>query len=364
MIENESVIGDSLDSTKPEKAKVSHERWNDPKLTTGLSGPGRVDTGPGKLVMKASMQLHTRLAVNMFRGRRADESRGVHAIMGLLGFAQKLSIVWTAAGNDDPIADLYLIRVEEAFDKATALLSTTTSVIRELLSDMDGFEIDVSESDKPVTVDMQFLTPWAWQGASLLRQYDELIRMCLTARHLGLLTQDEWQQTVRKVGNAIRHLFKVPDDYLFTGLRRFRMGGRIKRARSMYAKRGMVMPTIPTEVLSLSRRSRFAPPIKPYIEADKKSRLKAFQRKQGAAGTGNGHERTAADTGGLGVLEHDLPLTDFATEVADKVVEGMSEQSAARAPSVASAEVKVARPEMLTFTLGTMASGTHKPVTR
>ena len=236
MIENDSVVGDSLDGA--DSMKAPHERWNDPKLTTGLSGPGRVDTGPGKLVMKASMQLHTRLAVNMFRGRRSDPARGVHAIQGLLGFAQKLSTVWTGAGNDDPIADLYLIRVETAFDQASTLLAATTSVIRELLSDMDGFEIDVSESDKPVIVEMQFLTPWAWQGAALLRQYDELIRMCLTARHIGLLTHDEWQQTVRKVGNAIRHLFKVPDDYLFTGLRRFRMGGRIKRARSMYAKRG------------------------------------------------------------------------------------------------------------------------------
>lgn len=249
---------------------VRHEHWNDPRLTPGLSGPGRVDTGPGKLVMKASMQLHTRLAVNMFRGRRSDSSRGIHAIQGLLGFAQKLSTVWTASANDDPIADLYLIRVEEAFDRASTLLAATSGVIKELLSGMEGFEIDVSESDKPVIVEMQFLTPWSWQSASLLRQYDELIRMCLTARHLGLLTQDEWQQTVRKVGNAIRHLFKVPDDYIFTGLRRFRMGGRIKRARSMYAKRGMEIPLLPPEVLNLTRRSRFAPPIKPHIEADKK----------------------------------------------------------------------------------------------
>ncbi|HRH75970.1 MAG TPA: AcaB family transcriptional regulator, partial [Cellvibrionaceae bacterium] len=261
-------------------------------------------------------------------------------------------------------ADLYLIRVVTAFDQASTFLPATTSVIRELLSDMDGFEIDVSESDKPVTVEMQFLTPWAWQGASLLRQYDELIRMCLTARHLGLLTQDEWQQTVREVGNAIRHLFKVPDDYLFTGLRRFRMGGRIKRARSMYAKRGMVMPTLPPEVLNLTRRSRYAPPIKPYIEADKKSRLKAFQRKQVAAGTGASEEGVAGDAVGLGTLEQDLPLTDFASEVADKVVDGMAQQSAARVTGVGGQEVKAARPEILNFTLGTMATGTQKPVTR
>ena len=29
------------------------------------------------------------------------------------------------------------------------------------------------------------------------------------------------------------------------------------------------MPPLPPEVLNLTRRSRFAPPIKPYIEADK-----------------------------------------------------------------------------------------------
>lgn len=298
---------DAMTQTDSER----HEHWNDPTLTTGLSGPGRVDIGPGKLVMKASMQLHTRLAVNMFRGRRSDTERGVHAIQGLLGFAQKVSTVWTGASNDDPIADLYLIRVEEAFDRASTLLDMTTGVIKELLSGMEGFEIDVSESDKPVVVEMQFLTPWSWQAASLLRRYDELIRMCLTARHIGLLTQDEWQQTVRKVGNAIRHLFKVPDDYLFTGLRRFRMGGRIKRARSMYAKHGMEFPTIPQEVLALTRRARFAPPIKPYIEADKKARLKAFQRKQANS------DQTAPTT--------EAALTDdFANEVMDKVLDSMA----------------------------------------
>ena len=90
---------------------------------------------------------------------------------------KKLSTVWTGAGNDDPIADLYLIRVETAFDQASTLLAATTSVIRELLSDMDGFEIDVSESDKPVIVEMQFLTPWAWQGciAAAVRRTDPYV---------------------------------------------------------------------------------------------------------------------------------------------------------------------------------------------
>lgn len=363
MNDTDGVVDERLAGAKT----VKPERWNDPKLTTGLSGPGRVDTGPGKLVMKASMKLHTRLAVNMFRGRRSDAARGVHAIQGLLGFAQKLSTVWTGAGNDDPIADLYLVRVEEAFDRASALLTATTSVIRELLSGMDGFEIDVSQSDKPVTVDMQFLTPWAWQGASLLRQYDELIRMCLTARHIGLLTQDEWQQTVRRVGNAIRHLFKVPDDYLFTGLRRFRMGGRIKRARSLYAKRGMEMPQIPQEVLSLTRRSRFAPPIKPYIEADKKSRLKAFQRKQNgtATETTSGLDEATDNTDGADTPASDLPLTEFAAEVVDKVVENVAERAAVQAvPSIAGDGAKTARPDILHFKLGTMATNTHKPATR
>jgi len=352
MNENESV-------TKPHDTS-RHEPWNDPKLST-LSGPARIETGPGALKMKASMTLHTKLAVNLYRGRRADPSRGINAVIGLLGFAQKATIVWSGAASDDPIADMYLLKIETAFDAANALVTKSISVVRELISDMEGFDIDVSASLAPVKVDMEFLTPWAWQSATLVSRFDELVRMCLTARHLGLLTQSEWHTTIKKVGNAIRHLFVAPDNYIYTGLRRFRMGGRIKRARSMYAKRGMKLPEIPPEVLNLSKRARFAPPIKPRLDAEKKHRLKEFQRQQAAKAQGSENDANAEVT-------VEASLTEFAAEVVDEVLNAMSVQNSsqsltsellANASQVADARVQSSVPPKVR---GSMQSPTQAAV--
>ena len=54
-----------------------------------------------------------------------------------------------------------------------------------LLEGLDDFEVTLQASVQPVQITLQFYSPWGFRGAMLLKQFDKLIRMALTARHIG-----------------------------------------------------------------------------------------------------------------------------------------------------------------------------------
>ena len=57
------------------------------------------------------LNIQTYQAQSLIRGRRSAE--GKPAIIGLVGFAERLKILWQAVRFDDPFADWWLIKVEE-----------------------------------------------------------------------------------------------------------------------------------------------------------------------------------------------------------------------------------------------------------
>jgi integrating conjugative element protein (TIGR03761 family) len=239
------------------------ENWNLQALRTGVGMGAGESAMPGALKMKGEMQLHTRMAINMFRGRRADPDNKVTAIQGLLGFAQKLSVVWQASRDNDPVADMVLLEVEREFDATKAILEEVNAMFENLIGDQfDGMNITMEQSLSPTTVELKFLTPWAWQASRLLLDYDLAIRKALTARHIGLITREDWEININRVGRCIRRLFKVPETFVLTGIRRDRFTGRIRKARSLYARRHLKFPHVPEDILSGERRSRLAPEIR------------------------------------------------------------------------------------------------------
>ena len=243
------------------------DEWNQEGVSDPLAKPNLNTFKPGHLKMGAAVELHTRAAINLFRGRRAEPEKGVRPINGLLRFANQVSKVWTGASRNDPIADLILIRVEESFERAEAKVDKALNRVNSMIEAMasQGFSISQSLSVSPVKVELSFSTPWAWKGALLLKKFDQLILASLTAKHLALIVDStDWNILVNQSASALRNFFIQPDAYVLTNLKRHDFKRTSKYLRRHYGKAKRGVPFVPTDILRGERRAKVAPAIKHY----------------------------------------------------------------------------------------------------
>ncbi len=244
------------------KSSITEKPWNRSSTADPMLGPGIQNMTPGAMQMSAVVKLHSRLAINLFRGRKGDPANNVRPIIGLARFARQSALVWTAAGSDDPYADQTLIAVEIAYEAAQKAVEQKIHAMQELLDGMEDFEITLQASERPVNVDLKFFSPWGFRGATLLKQFDKLVRLALTARHIGLFTDDDWGRVVHEASQALRHMFAEVDYWISTGVKRVDLltGNRIaQRAKARYETARKVPFVLEPEVLAGNYRAKLSP---------------------------------------------------------------------------------------------------------
>ncbi len=259
--------------------KKSKQTWNTYGKADPLAGPMTGGMSPGPMSMAANMQLHSRLSINLFRGRKGEPDKNIRPIIGLARFGRQVALVWSAAAEDDPFADQTLINIELAYDTANRLIKDRSEALAALVDGMDGFEVQYQESVEPVSLDLKFYSPWGFRGAVLLREFDVLVRRALTARHLGLFTNDDWQNVVHDSQRALRHMFAEVDSWVNTGVRRQDMdqNNRVaKRAQSVYTELKKGYLVLDSDVMQGFVRAKLAPPNKRLQE-----RLEKFEEETG-----------------------------------------------------------------------------------
>jgi integrating conjugative element protein (TIGR03761 family) len=225
-------------------AAMSANHRPEPEPNWNRSAVGEVSlpsrsSAPSVMRMGAHMDLHSHLAINLFRGRRSDPGNGVRVIVGLARFARQVALVWSAAEQDDPYADQCLLDIEIKFEEAKHLLDEREKTLAGIVDGMEGLTVDIQTSVRPARIDLQFYCPWAFRAAQLLIQFDRVVRLGLTARHLGLFGNDDWSAVVRDSSRVLRHIFALPTRWINTGVTRedFRKKNKVtKRALARYAE--------------------------------------------------------------------------------------------------------------------------------
>ncbi len=239
------------------------EKWNQPGKADSLVGPGVIGMTPGPMQMSAKVQLHSKMAINLFRGRKHNPDTGEFAIIGAARFARQVAMVWSASASDDPYADATLLAIESAYASAKQTLKSKREAVQAVLDgDMDGFEIDMQESVEPVELELRFVSPWGFRASALIKEFDELVRMALTAKHLGLFVDEDWKHVVHESSRVIRHMFEQVNRWIGTGIKRSNMredDKKAKAAKLAYAKHFKHPIELKDDVLSGKRRARLAP---------------------------------------------------------------------------------------------------------
>ncbi len=216
---------------------------------------------PGALRGHAWLTVQTRQAQQLIRGR--DGSLDKPAIIGLIGFADRLRVIWQAARDDDPYADWWLIKVHEALEQARKSVNQYQEDLATLKAKMQAMEVTVAESLRPYRIRLQFANPYAYQGAQLIAEYDTLVRTVLTYRHIGQLDDESAKVIINLCARKIRGTFVVPQGYRLLGIDRLclqRSSGKDPRAFSQ-------MGELPEEVLSGEHRAPIVPRKAPFPKA-------------------------------------------------------------------------------------------------
>lgn len=230
--------------------------------SAGTAAGSKKDTiSLGVLRSQTWLKVQTRQAHQLIRGR--DGSLDKPAIIGLIGFADRLRMIWQAARDDDPYADWWLIKVHEALDQAGKLLSRYQEKLDTRLAQMNAMEVTVAESLRPYRIRLQFANPYAYQGAQLIADYDTLVRTVLTCRHIGQLDDESAHSIINLCARKIRGTFVVPQGYRALGIDR----KCLQRSPGKYPRASSLMGELPEAVLSGEHRAPLVPRKAPFPKA-------------------------------------------------------------------------------------------------
>lgn len=212
-----------------------------------------VDTEPGALRGQVWLTVQTRQAQRLIRGRNG--TAGKPAIIGLVGFADRLRVIWQAARNDDPYADWWLIQVHEVLERVRDLVAGEQATLDARLDQLSALEVAVAKSLKPYRVALRFANPYAYRGAQLVAEYDTFVRTLLTAHHVGLLPGPSMEALLNGCARKIRGAFALPQGYHFLGVDR----AALKQGTANAKRARQVMGEVPKAVLNGAEQAPLMP---------------------------------------------------------------------------------------------------------
>ena len=171
----------------------------------------------GSLHNEVFLTLQTRHAQNLIRGRVKS---GNHVIRGLTAFADRVRLIWTSAAENDPYADWWLIKIDEALLNAENRIALETRRVDEVLQKVVALELTPTNSKDPFHISLSFATPYAFRAARVLGLFDKLVVKVLTVRHIGAIDTKPSQTAIRSSAHRIRSAFALPFRYRHLGIRR------------------------------------------------------------------------------------------------------------------------------------------------
>ena len=207
------------------------------------------------------LTLQTRHAQALIRGRNVP---GKPLIVGLVGFADRLRLIWTGSKQNDPYADWWLIKINDAINATSNSLRNSQMEVSSKLDEIQALRIAPAASKDPFRFELRFATPYAFRAASTLAQFDTLTRDALTARHTGLLTGEQSQDLIFRFSHKIRSIFNLPFSYRYLSIDR----ARPESWKEVQKRAERLMGVLPDDIRAGKRRAPLAPDICVNTEMD------------------------------------------------------------------------------------------------
>lgn len=209
--------------------------------------------------------IQTRQAQMLVTGRERTDTQ--HRILGLMQFSKYLNQMADAARNDDPYADWFLLQAEAALEAASSGIANLRGRIGKLLDSVPAMQVEVAQSTKPLRITLNFAASYAYWTTRVITDYDELVRMVLTARHVAYMDAAAERGVLNEASRMVRRVFESTARYRYTGITREDVRQTTEPARQAAG----LMGQLPADILEKRQRPKFAPAIARTATSNKAS---------------------------------------------------------------------------------------------
>lgn len=159
------------------------------------------------------MILHTWEAESLFQGRWQ------HGYYGFSQYAKTITKIWEAYKEGDPYAEAVLVDIQKKLTELKERFNKIQNALDKKISNLNGFQVTLSENEKPMQKNLYSLTPLGYMGAYLLRDLDLILRTALTLKQLGVFLKEDFD--VKKMLISLRRLYEYPSTkWRYTGITR------------------------------------------------------------------------------------------------------------------------------------------------
>lgn len=175
---------------------------------------------PGNIVTEKTLTLHTKEALKIFKGRRADPENGVKDIPGLSIYGTMLRHIWGCAVGGDLYAQWWIQKLETNLKNTEADYRKVQEELEALKNKVAG-QIDLSKSEAtdPVPVNVSYATPYMYLIIYRLIDLDNLIATLITLRHIAIINPAQFELYRKNISGSMQTILQ--------GLRRFKQTGVI-----------------------------------------------------------------------------------------------------------------------------------------
>ena len=159
----------------------------------------------------ATGELHMRSSWAICLGRSSP------MITGMYGFAAKVKAVIAAYRKGCPFAAQRLLKLEAELKKVNEIFSVKEAELRKMLGSSVRTKMAPFTSERPSSVSVNFISPYAYHVFELLLIYDDIMRIIFPYAQMGMIDPKIYQESLKDLGRHIRRILSTCDGYYFVG---------------------------------------------------------------------------------------------------------------------------------------------------
>lgn len=216
----------------------------------------------GALRSNITITLHSANATRLWNGRDATKEgkNSIPRIPSMPEILASLTRIQNEAAQDDPFADYFLIRFEEAVLKHRSEMKTITERLVDVYADHlpEGLDVSNCLNVTPVQYPIFANSQLGYQLIYLLLDFDSLARSVATASHIALMTRSQSSDWIESGARLIRQCYGMVTAYRSVGVTR--QDARENNAKYQEAVKRF-NAELPEEVIRGEIRAQYAPPI-------------------------------------------------------------------------------------------------------
>ncbi|MDE9447860.1 TIGR03761 family integrating conjugative element protein [Xenorhabdus bovienii] len=186
---------------------------SEPDQKTAPPAPRRV----GALKSALTIELHTHYAIRLWEGRKKEDLTGRRQYPDIIGMPQVIKRAGTISADaavDNPYADSWLIKLEQALATASASLQQSIATLQETLNALpEHVTLSAVSSVEPLNIGVYSHSPLGYRCVWLLVGFDQLAMKTFQAFHYGFISRSERDALLHNGSRVIRQIYGLVRSY-------------------------------------------------------------------------------------------------------------------------------------------------------